>query len=98
MRDWMDEHLPWWVLGVIDWPRYRLFSRCWPCGRLMVLHTPWALFVCERTPMPIEITDAGMERIGAPVPLGVQWADNELATDWQLVGDPVVPVTARGSA
>jgi hypothetical protein len=28
LRDWMDEHLPWWVLGVIDWPRYRLLSRC----------------------------------------------------------------------
>jgi hypothetical protein len=55
----MDEHLPAWVLGLIDWPAYRLFSRCWPCGRLMVLHTPWALYVCERTPLPIEITEKG---------------------------------------
>jgi hypothetical protein len=61
LREWMDDHLPPWVLGVIDWPGYRLFSRCWVCGRLMVLHTPWALFVCERLPMPIEITEQGME-------------------------------------
>ena len=27
MRDWMDEHLPWWVLGVINWPKHRLISR-----------------------------------------------------------------------
>lgn len=59
MREWIDEHLPWWVLGLIDWPGYRLFGRCWPCGRLMVLHTPWALYVCERTPMPIDITEKG---------------------------------------
>jgi hypothetical protein len=87
----MDEHLPWWVLGVIDWPKYRLLSRCWVCGRLMVLHTPWALFVCERVPMPIEITEQGMALLEA---------DARLAdlpdSDWQL--EDVVPVTARGIA
>jgi hypothetical protein len=97
MRDWMDEHLPWWVLGVIDWPKYRLISRCWPCGRLMALHTPWAKFVCERTPMPITITDAGMDLMRAPVPLAVALADLP-STDWQLVGDAVVPVSHAGSA
>lgn len=61
----MDERVPPWLLGVIDWPRYRLLGRCIPCGRLIVLHTPWALFVCERTPLPIEITDSGMAHLGA---------------------------------
>jgi hypothetical protein len=75
----MDEHLPWWVLGVIDWPRYRLFSRCFVCGRLMVLHTPWALFVCERVPLPIEITEKGY------AVLAEQAALADLPdTDWQV--------------
>ena len=69
MREWMDEHLPWWLLGMIDWPKYRLFSRCWICGRPMVLHTPWALFVCERVPMPIEITDKGWELLAESEPV-----------------------------
>jgi hypothetical protein len=30
----------------------------------MVRHSPWALFICERTPLPIEITAKGYERIG----------------------------------
>jgi hypothetical protein len=53
--------------GLIDWPGYRLIGRCWPCGRLVVLHTPWALFVCERTPLPIEITEQGMARLDEAV-------------------------------
>jgi hypothetical protein len=72
----MDEHLPWWVLGVIDWPGYRVFSRCWVCGRLMVLHTPWALFVCERTPMPIEIIEQGMALLDAEPVVPVSHADS----------------------
>ena len=88
MRDWMDEHLPSWALGVIYWPKYRLLSRCWVCGRLMILHTPWALFVCERVPMPIEITEAGYAL------LAEEAAVADLPdTDWQLVGDAVVPVS-----
>jgi hypothetical protein len=67
MREWMDEHLPGWLLGFIDWPKYRLFGRCFVCGRLVVLHTPWALFVCERTPLPIEITEKGMALLNEPV-------------------------------
>jgi hypothetical protein len=63
----MDEHLPGWLLGLIDWPRYRLFGRCIPCGRLLILHTPWALYVCERTSLPIEITEQGWEQLGEPV-------------------------------
>jgi hypothetical protein len=88
----MERSLPWWLLGVIDWPRYRLFSRCWPCGRLMVLHTPWAKFACERTPMPIAISEHGMDLVGAPMPLAVQLEDLP-ATSWQLVDEAVVPVS-----
>jgi hypothetical protein len=61
MRDWMERRLPWWALGIWDWPRYRLLSRCWVCSRLMILHTPWALFICERTSLPIEFTVKGEE-------------------------------------
>jgi hypothetical protein len=69
LRDWMEEHLPWWLIGLIDWPRYRLLGRCMVCGRLVVLHTPWALFVCERTPLPIEITAKGYARLGEAEPV-----------------------------
>jgi hypothetical protein len=61
LRDWLEQHAPR-LMGVLDWPGYRLFGRCLVCGRPMVLHTPWALYVCERTPLPIEITEAGMAR------------------------------------
>jgi hypothetical protein len=27
----------------------------------MILHSPWALYICERTPMGIVITDKGMK-------------------------------------
>jgi hypothetical protein len=65
----MEEHLHWRVLGVIDWPKYRLLGRCMVCGRLVVLHSPWALFVCERVPMPIEITDKGWEALAESEPV-----------------------------
>ena len=38
---------------------FRLFGRCFVCDRLMALHAPWALYICERTPLPIEISDKG---------------------------------------
>jgi hypothetical protein len=62
LRDWLELHHPK-LVGVIDWPMYRLFGRCWAqgCGRLIILHSPWALYVCERTPLAIEITDKGRE-------------------------------------
>jgi len=83
LRDWMEAHLPWWVLGMIDWPKYRLFTRYLPCGRLMVLHMPWALFICERTPLPIEITAKGYAL------LEQEAAQADLPdTDWQLVPAP----------
>jgi hypothetical protein len=52
-------------MGIIYWFRYRLFGRCWAegCGRLIVLHSPWALYICERTPLGIVITEQGMDRI-----------------------------------
>jgi hypothetical protein len=66
LRDWMEAHHPK-LVGLWDWPRYRLFGRCFVCGRLIVLHSPWRLFICERTPLPIEITEKGRERIESEV-------------------------------
>ena len=86
LRAWMDDHLPNRVVGVIDWPRHRLLSRCWVCGRLMVLHSPWALFLCERLPMPIEITDKG-EALLRQHAMEADLPD----TSWQV--EPVVPVS-----
>jgi hypothetical protein len=62
MRDWLEMHHPR-LIGLWDWPRYQLFSRCMVCGRPMVLHAPWALYICERTSLPIEITDKGWDRL-----------------------------------
>jgi hypothetical protein len=56
----MDEHLPSWLLGVLDWPGYRLVGRCWAegCGRLMVLHSPRQERRCAGTPMAIVLNEA----------------------------------------
>ena len=37
-------------IGVLRW---RLFGRCWVCGRCMGLHTPRRLDRCSNTPLPI---------------------------------------------
>jgi hypothetical protein len=29
----------------------------------MILHSPWAMYWCERTPMAISITEQGMARL-----------------------------------
>jgi hypothetical protein len=73
----MDEHLPWWVLGVIDWPGYRLFGECWAedCpvpSRRNILHPPAQLRRCEGTPMAIVLNEARYT---------------------ELTGEPVVPVS-----
>jgi hypothetical protein len=49
------------LIGVLHWPRYRFLGRCWAvgCGRLMVLHSPWAMYDCARTPLAIALTDKG---------------------------------------
>ena len=64
MREWMDEHLPSWLLGVIDWPRYRLLGDCWAedcpaASRKTIAHTPRQLRRCEGTPMAIQLTERG---------------------------------------
>lgn len=64
VRTWMDAYLPWWMLGAIDWPKNRLFRRCWAMdcpipSRRNVLHTPSQLHRCEGTPMAIGLTDDG---------------------------------------
>lgn len=46
------------------WVQYRILGRCFVCCRLMVAHSPWSLYICERTPLPIEITEESMEHIG----------------------------------
>jgi hypothetical protein len=33
------------------------------CGRLMILHSPWAVYDCSRTPMAISLTEQGMARV-----------------------------------
>jgi hypothetical protein len=71
MRTWLETHAPR-LVGVWDWPAYRLLGRCIPCGQLMILHSPWRLFICERTPLPIEITDQGRARIGADPVVGAE--------------------------
>jgi hypothetical protein len=64
LREWMEEHLPPWSLGLIDWPGYRLLGDCWAeecpvASRRTILHTPQQLRRCEGTPMAIELTDQG---------------------------------------
>jgi hypothetical protein len=56
MRDWLEQYAPG-LLGLYDWPRYRFGGRCWAvgCGRPMLLHTPWRLYDCERTPQAITL-------------------------------------------
>jgi hypothetical protein len=63
IRQWMEDHHPK-LIGLWDWPRYRLFSRCWAqscpvAGRLNVLHGPRQLRRCETTPMAVGITVRG---------------------------------------
>jgi hypothetical protein len=48
-------------LIVWHWIKYRILGRCFVCGRLMIVHSPWAKYLCERTPLPIEITDKGRQ-------------------------------------
>jgi hypothetical protein len=49
------------LTGLWHWPKYRLLGHCWAegCGRPMILHSPWALYICERTPMGITLTEKG---------------------------------------
>jgi hypothetical protein len=66
VREWMEAHHPR-LLGLLDWPAYRLLGRCWAegCGRPMILHTPWRLYDCERTPMAIVLNqDRYAELVG----------------------------------
>lgn len=46
-------------LIVWHWINYRILGRCFVCGRLMIVHSPWAKYLCERMPLPITITDQG---------------------------------------
>jgi hypothetical protein len=53
---------------VLDWPAYRFLGCCWAqgCGRPMILHSPWRLYDCQRTPMAIVLNeDRHAELVGA---------------------------------
>jgi hypothetical protein len=42
---------------VYYWFKVRLLGwRCFVCGRLFLLHTPWQSYRCGNTPLPIELT------------------------------------------
>jgi hypothetical protein len=62
LRQWFEDHHPK-LIGLVDWPKYRFIGRCWAegCGRLMVLHSPWRLFACERTSMAVVLTEKGRQ-------------------------------------
>jgi hypothetical protein len=66
------------LVGLWHWPGYRLFGRCWAmgCGRPMILHSPWALYICERTPMAIALTEQGEARYQAMV---IEQAERDFA-------------------
>jgi hypothetical protein len=63
-RDWLDRWGPSWLLGIYDWPGYRLFGECWAqdCpvpNRRNIRHTPNQLLRCAMTPMAISLTERG---------------------------------------
>jgi hypothetical protein len=50
--------------GIYHWLYLRLTgSRCYACGRLMLLHTPRQTNSCYDIPLAIELTDRGWLRI-----------------------------------
>ena len=47
--------------AVYWWFHNRLTGlRCMVCNRLFLFHLPWQSYRCNRAPLPITITDAGM--------------------------------------
>jgi hypothetical protein len=83
IRDRLD-WLPMWLLGIIDWPRYRFFTGCWAedCpvkSRRNIAHSPKQLRRCEGTPMAVKLTDPG-------------WL-YAVGIDPQSTPEPVVPVS-----
>ena len=63
MRDWLEKHAPG-LLGLYDWPGYRLFGHCWAedcpvLGRRIRWHSRQQLRRCEGTPMAIRLTERG---------------------------------------
>jgi hypothetical protein len=45
-------------MTIADWFRAR-FSRCWSCGRRLILHSPWRAYRCHRTPLGLTLTEEG---------------------------------------
>jgi hypothetical protein len=54
------------LVGAGWWLRLRLTGqRCIVCGGLLVLHTPWRKWRCNRTPLPVQITEQGLAWLAA---------------------------------
>jgi hypothetical protein len=52
------------LVGAWQWAvLYVTGSRCFVCGRRYRWHTPWDIWRCNRTPLPIEITEQGWARL-----------------------------------
>ena len=93
MRDWMEQHHPR-LIGLWDWPGYRLFGRCWAqgCGRRpIILHTPRQLYRCERTPMAIGLTARGWLRAEGLDPAEIDAWCRANGVDPGAVVEPVPP-------
>jgi hypothetical protein len=74
LHEWMEANLPPKVLGMIDWPRYRLFSMCWAqncpvIGRANILHTPQQLWRCENTAMAVVLNEDRYAELVEVVPV-----------------------------
>ncbi len=48
---------------LFGWLSYRFTSRCAVCGMPLVRHTPAREYRCNRTPLPIVLTDQGHRRL-----------------------------------
>jgi hypothetical protein len=99
MREWIEARYPW-LLAVVDWPRYRLFGRCFAqgCGRLVILHAPRQLRRCENTPMAIGITLRGWLLTKGMDPAMLDAWCEAYNLDPDAVVRPVVPVSHAQSA
>jgi hypothetical protein len=50
------------AISLLHWLAFHLTGRCFVCGRLMLLHTPWQEDCCNRQPLPITLTEQGWLR------------------------------------
>jgi hypothetical protein len=55
------------AISLLYWLAFHLTGRCFACGRLVLLHTPWREHRCNRQPLPITLTEQGWLRAVADV-------------------------------